>query len=719
VADELETVEQQFVAEFTEYLDEMQDAIDRAREFADANLEASAALDDLRDHTEEAAAALDSAGDAAAEAGEAIDDVRDHAAEAGAALDDMRDADAEAAESDDRLRDSALEAGEALGHVRDEALLAAAAMHEFRDSSHSLSKDAEDAADAVGGEGGLVDAMSLLGIVVPSVTTGIWLEVAAIAAAGAMLLGPFIAGAFAAAASIGAFAAFAVPEFSKIWAAVTGGKKAMDALSGPERQVAEQGRQIVHMFDQMAKAVRPYLLQDFSEGLKLVRDLMPSLQPLAIGAAKALDQLLTKIVQWVNSPSGKEFLHWLDTEGPKAMMDFAGFLWDLANVVGRTFSFLRNEGHSMARRFMENMHSIRVAFDDARHAIAEFGHSAANEFDHDRHALADLAHNYAAHFSEMRHDVATWAHDTAHDFDDARHAVADWAHNTAAHFDEVRHDIATWGHDVAQDFDDARHDIAEWAHDVAQDFDDVRHDIATWGHDVATDFDDVRHDIATWADDIVGIFSTLLHLIEDHWSTAWHDLLSTAKTLLGDVTSTIKNGVADFGSLLYNAGVALVSGLIHGIESMFGAVGSVVSSLAHKVAGFFGLSPAIEGPLSGGGAPYIRGLHFAMDIADGILAGHAAVAAAVKSVANTAGLVDAGTGGGSLALAGGGYGAGGAAAGGGGRLTVDVNLLGILGASNPQLRQLLQKAIQECLLDYASRNPQIGLIPYGRPGWRG
>jgi hypothetical protein len=132
---------------------------------------------------------------------------------------------------------------------------------------------------------------------------------------------------------------------------------------------------------------------------------------------------------------------------------------------------------------------------------------------------------------------------------------------------------------------------------------------------------------------ITGIIGIALDLITGHWSKAWNDMKTLSSQLLGDIISIIKTGVSGFGQLLFDAGKALVTGLINGITSMFGAVGNVVGSLAHKVAGFFGLSPAKEGPLSGGGAPFIRGQHFAQDLAAGMATGRGQLAGAAAGLA--------------------------------------------------------------------------------------
>ena len=138
-------------------------------------------------------------------------------------------------------------------------------------------------------------------------------------------------------------------------------------------------------------------------------------------------------------------------------------------------------------------------------------------------------------------------------------------------------------------------------------------------------------------------FEKLGDLFKGWWMAAYNAVVSVVSTMLtfvGSIGSKILHALGDVGSLLYNAGKAIIQGLINGITSMFGAISHTISSVASKVAGFFGLSPAKEGPLSAGGAPFIRGLHFAMDIAQGIEAGRiAASSAAARLAASITGAV--------------------------------------------------------------------------------
>ncbi|HEV2376231.1 MAG TPA: hypothetical protein VGS19_29185, partial [Streptosporangiaceae bacterium] len=159
---------------------------------------------------------------------------------------------------------------------------------------------------------------------------------------------------------------------------------------------------------------------------------------------------------------------------------------------------------------------------------------------------------------------------------------------------------------------------------------------------VKTAWDLIAQTVHTAIQFITGIIGIALDLVTGHWSQAWHDMATLAAQMLADITNIIRTSVTNFGSLLFNAGKALVQGLINGITSMFGAVGNAVGSIAHTVAGFFGLSPARWGPLSGSGAPEVRGRHFAQALAAGINAGSPAVAAAAGRLAGAAALGPAG-----------------------------------------------------------------------------
>jgi TP901 family phage tail tape measure protein len=214
----------------------------------------------------------------------------------------------------------------------------------------------------------------------------------------------------------------------------------------------------------------------------------------------------------------------------------------------------------------------------------------------------------------------------------------------------------------------------------------------------------VRNGI-TIIEDVVAVF---LDLLTGHWSKAWNDLKKLAADALHGAIAVIKQIVVGFPMLLFNAGRALIGGLINGIKSMIGSLASTVSGVAHKIAGFFGLSPAIEGPLSGQGAPEVRGRHFAEDLARGIASGHDTVGAAARALAaNVSGLGSAGYGGGLYGPTTGVRPGAGALAGGGAPINIRVELNA---AGSAQWQLGLQKQIQTAVLDYALRNQGSGLI---------
>lgn len=128
-------------------------------------------------------------------------------------------------------------------------------------------------------------------------------------------------------------------------------------------------------------------------------------------------------------------------------------------------------------------------------------------------------------------------------------------------------------HEIAQAFDVVRHFIAGAGHDIAQDFDQLRHAAATLGHDIATWFDRIRHDIATWVDDVGRFIGNAVK-----WFTGLPGRIMTA--------------IGNFGTLLFNAGKALIQGLMNGIKSMFGSLGSLASSIGHFISSLKGPLPA-------------------------------------------------------------------------------------------------------------------------------
>jgi TP901 family phage tail tape measure protein len=159
-------------------------------------------------------------------------------------------------------------------------------------------------------------------------------------------------------------------------------------------------------------------------------------------------------------------------------------------------------------------------------------------------------------------------------------------------------------------------------------------------------FDRVTGDVRNWEMDVGHEFEHLFDMLGQVTRAGLGDVVHWFEGL----PALILRALSNLGSMMFNAGRHVISSLLDGVKSMIGDVGSVVGGIAHKIAGFFGLSPAVEGPLSGGGAPEIRGAHFAAAFAAGMLSGDSAVRSAAARLA-----ASAGTGGGAVSgLAGGG-----------------------------------------------------------------
>jgi hypothetical protein len=138
--------------------------------------------------------------------------------------------------------------------------------------------------------------------------------------------------------------------------------------------------------------------------------------------------------------------------------------------------------------------------------------------------------------------------------------------------------------------------------------------------------------------DIHGVFDLIGRLFTTdpaNWITS---AVNWFKSLPGKIVAALSG----LGGMLFSAGQHAVQRLIDGLGSMLGSLGHMAASLASKIAGFFGLSPAVEGPLSGGGAPEVRGRHFAAALAAGIASGVPQAGAAAGRLAGDIGTITGG-----------------------------------------------------------------------------
>lgn len=78
---------------------------------------------------------------------------------------------------------------------------------------------------------------------------------------------------------------------------------------------------------------------------------------------------------------------------------------------------------------------------------------------------------------------------------------------------------------------------------------------------------------------ILNTVGLVLDLLTGKWSRVWGDLKHLVGQQLHDVASTISSIGSGFANLLYNAGASVIHGLISGIKSAMGGLGSTLGSI--------------------------------------------------------------------------------------------------------------------------------------------
>jgi phage-related protein len=159
-------------------------------------------------------------------------------------------------------------------------------------------------------------------------------------------------------------------------------------------------------------------------------------------------------------------------------------------------------------------------------------------------------------------------------------------------------------------------------------------------------------------DELKGI-QKFIDKIKPVWDGFWKhiiprgasDGLTAVVGLAKGLPGRVKNAVGDLKDLLYSAGRNIVQGLINGIKSKFGPLGSAASSMAGIVRSFLPFSPAKQGPLSGSGNPYRSGQVIADMLAGGMRSGLPTVESAADRLAAAVGAGGAARGGSALAAA--------------------------------------------------------------------
>ncbi len=135
-----------------------------------------------------------------------------------------------------------------------------------------------------------------------------------------------------------------LPDQQKALTALLAEKTAWDQLTPAQKTINSQMTGLKDQFSKLRTAVQPEVIKAFGQGLRIVKELMPALGPLVKAAASAFADLLKHLADWLASPSGKSFVNWLKTVGPKDIKNFGRVLWDVAHSVGDALHWIYSVG---------------------------------------------------------------------------------------------------------------------------------------------------------------------------------------------------------------------------------------------------------------------------------------------------------------------------------------------------------------------------------------
>jgi hypothetical protein len=199
---------------------------------------------------------------------------------------------------------------------------------------------------------------------------------------------------------------------------------------------------------------------------------------------------------------------------------------------------------------------------------------------------------------------------------------------------------------------------------------------------------DSLHDIEDAADVARETVIHVGHDIEHDWDTTWSHIVSYAH----GVPHKIVAALGDMGSLLVNAGDALMHGFLHGIESGFDDVKNFVSGVGGWIASHKGPVEADAQLLRPHGEAIMHGL--VTGLRDGM-------PELMQQLGLTTGVLK---------------GLGGAGLGGSSSTTPVIHVTtpitltpGTQGYNDPAFLHMLNQAVQECVLRYQTLNPGNGL----------
>lgn len=240
-------------------------------------------------------------------------------------------------------------------------------------------------------------------------------------------------------------------------------------------------------------------------------------------------------------------------------------------------------------------------------------------FDHIREGAEEFWAAIQPHLDEL----IVWAEEKAPEFRDkvreAFDSILDW-------WDEN-------GEEVTRNIVETGELISEFLNDVADWWDEHGEKIV---ETIKEMWSRAREQIGGALDIIQGIFRIFGGVVSGDWSQLWGGLQQTmhgafrvingllggwpgrVQQMMSAARARVISAARSAGQWLYNAGRRIVSGLLNGITSKFGSIGSTMSGLASRVRSYLPFSPAKRGPLSGSGSPDRAGATIVSMLADGL-----------------------------------------------------------------------------------------------------
>lgn len=223
-------------------------------------------------------------------------------------------------------------------------------------------------------------------------------------------------------AGLGVAAAPVIKDLTAFFSASSASQKkaAWKAMDPAEQHLAEHIQAVGKEFAKLADKVKPEIIKAFDEGLKILQQLMPALEPLMKAAGKAVDAFLHSLLDWLKSPSGKAFINWLKTEGPHDIQVFGRIMWDVAVGIGLALDHIYRAGKwlddHLGRFFTVDIPNFldilkekwRIVFDQMELAVLSMVHGSLDAMSHIPfigHYFKQAADDVGAQMRRMQDDI--------------------------------------------------------------------------------------------------------------------------------------------------------------------------------------------------------------------------------------------------------------------------------------------------------------------------